>query len=715
MDRLLALIGSENLYGSSYAAIRELLQNAFDAVREKIAYARLKTDNPGARDHEEGLGNSELVSLHVFTDDDNWWLECRDTGVGMTKRIIETALLRNAQVGRGEIRTLQRKCREAGFELGRTGQFGIGVLSYFMLADQVTIITRRSPLADSNGATSETLQFTVNGLGDFGELKVVAMDKLPEDGTSVRFRLRKDRFKNIKTFVTQLTLRIIEFVARTPCRFELLLPIADGGTQSTHHAVGWLRDQETAAVQILKAWEQRKFPDMALWPPFGNSEERDKEKLAYEQSRRKMRWLERETLVLGGKVMVRIRLPIFEEADGLSLGSFLFLHGQNLSQYSQHIGCYLITPPFFHGSWKGINAAFEPTKGLDWNELFSDRTVIGSAREFAHPFLIEADILDAPQAVLSADRASFRASKAFEDDFVTAIRREIEALLRSNATLFDEANPYADFNRWCVGRSVQGAKGASWFIRRDGEVRFEAWSFPFTTGYKMFYSPYKRIEYRGNALTTVADVRSIVGTKAFGHFPPGDGLEFREPDRMCFYSLPSSSGADDETGFWPLWVEQTQWIGCRFPDVWASIAGVKLGWRELIWNRQNPIVNLAGFPPQTDLGSLRWHLDDREFIEHVLSSPSSAAQAILCSGFSSVPSGDESRQATDLWNELWHICAAALGADVNNLRFGIGEKDSIEWHSMRGISKLNSLKRGSWPEELGPPTDEAELISILPD
>src|SRR4029077_538982 len=96
-------------------------------------------------------------------------LTCRDDGVGMTKRIISSTLLVSGQTSQPDITDLQMRCRRAGIELERTAEFGIGVLSYFMLADRVTFRTRRSQQAGST--ESHGWEFVSWGIGSFGELR----------------------------------------------------------------------------------------------------------------------------------------------------------------------------------------------------------------------------------------------------------------------------------------------------------------------------------------------------------------------------------------------------------------------------------------------------------------------------------------------------------------------------------------------------------------
>jgi len=139
--KLLALLGRTELYGSPLAAVRELLQNAFDAVNERLARERLDLPHPLDPDALEALRATHRVTIKIEERDNRVYLVCADNGVGMNKSVIRDYLLVSGRRRRPEVSALARRCREKGFSLERSGQFGIGVLSYFMLADQVVLRT----------------------------------------------------------------------------------------------------------------------------------------------------------------------------------------------------------------------------------------------------------------------------------------------------------------------------------------------------------------------------------------------------------------------------------------------------------------------------------------------------------------------------------------------------------------------------------------------
>ncbi|MDA1193523.1 MAG: hypothetical protein O3A46_17740, partial [Candidatus Poribacteria bacterium] len=244
-DRLLELLSGKALYGSPLIAARELLQNAFDAVREQIAYERLRLrseDDPADSKWKKVLGECHRVELRIEADaNDRYWLVCSD-GVGMTQEIIENHLLVSGQKHRRDTRRLERLCQERGFKVDRTGQFGIGVLSYFMLADRVEIRTRRSNATDDS---TDALRFETEGVGSFGELRpdpTFGEETNQNQGTVVRLRLKPSLYTitpNDDTGICGWSFDLFDYlretVRRVPCRFKFRQPFDDDWETPT----GW--------------------------------------------------------------------------------------------------------------------------------------------------------------------------------------------------------------------------------------------------------------------------------------------------------------------------------------------------------------------------------------------------------------------------------------------------------------------------------------------
>ncbi|EKM0533285.1 ATP-binding protein [Cronobacter turicensis] len=110
---------SKHLYSTPMVAIRELVQNAHDAiVRRRL---------------EEGAAD-RLAEIRVTGDSQNRTIVIHDTGSGLTEQEIHDFL---ATVGVGYTRHL----RQQDDDTGLIGMFGLGFLSAFVLAERVTVHT----------------------------------------------------------------------------------------------------------------------------------------------------------------------------------------------------------------------------------------------------------------------------------------------------------------------------------------------------------------------------------------------------------------------------------------------------------------------------------------------------------------------------------------------------------------------------------------------
>jgi hypothetical protein len=119
-EKILKLLTGHTLYNDSRVAIREILQNALDAVR--------------FRKHQ--FSDEPMGKIEVIWDTKARKLTIRDTGTGMTQETIEKFLL---NVGSSYYQSENIRQQYAGFSA--ISRFGIGVLSTFMIADEVQILT----------------------------------------------------------------------------------------------------------------------------------------------------------------------------------------------------------------------------------------------------------------------------------------------------------------------------------------------------------------------------------------------------------------------------------------------------------------------------------------------------------------------------------------------------------------------------------------------
>lgn len=130
--RLLDLLVGHAIYNDATVAIRELLQNAIDAVRFK---------NHLDAKEAEAAGNSRptMGKVSVTWDTDSRCLVVEDSGTGMDLDIIRYHLMR---VGSSFYDTPQFTTEHKGFT--PISRFGIGILTCFMISDDIEIVTLKS-------------------------------------------------------------------------------------------------------------------------------------------------------------------------------------------------------------------------------------------------------------------------------------------------------------------------------------------------------------------------------------------------------------------------------------------------------------------------------------------------------------------------------------------------------------------------------------------
>ncbi len=361
-DKLLQLLSGTALYGDPLIAVRELLQNAFDAVREKIAYGRLDQRCPSDPLLASKIGELYTVALSFEHDSEGFWLHCTDNGVGMTRSIIENHLLVSGTSARHDVLDLERRCLKEGFLLGRTGQFGIGVLSYFMISDRVIVYTKRSQEpGDGDGIG---WRFETAGVGSFGELR---RNQNLTSGTLVRLHLRENMagsqpaewFKSLANFVKQ-TLRLV------PCKFELSTTLQE--TPTISYGPGWCRKLEdfendlVNEIGLERHGRQNKTPVELLSPTRRQQIEAEEKRIHMlrSEARKCVRWRVLEREMPDGAGRVRIHAPYF---DLLGKGSLAFLRiterNRDLIANNMGMGYMFVPSGDVHESWKGMSLESE--------------------------------------------------------------------------------------------------------------------------------------------------------------------------------------------------------------------------------------------------------------------------------------------------------------------------------------------------------------------
>ncbi|MER7927280.1 molecular chaperone HtpG [Streptomyces sp. NPDC096057] len=160
-----------SIYSNKDIFLRELISNASDAL-DKLRLESL-TDS--------GLADIDTTDLHIALeiDKDARTLTVRDNGIGMTRDELVELIGTIAKSGTAGLLEKIKESREAATAESLIGQFGVGFYSAFMVADKVTLRTRRS-------GTDSGTQWESDGEGTY---TIETVDGLPT-GTSVTLHLK---------------------------------------------------------------------------------------------------------------------------------------------------------------------------------------------------------------------------------------------------------------------------------------------------------------------------------------------------------------------------------------------------------------------------------------------------------------------------------------------------------------------------------------------
>ena len=130
--RLLDLM-INSIYTNKEIFLREIISNASDAI-DKLCYLSLTDD-------KVGLDRSDY-KIDIIIDKDARTITVRDNGIGMTMEEAENNLGVIARSGSFKFKDEMDK-EQAGEDISIIGQFGVGFYSAFMVADKVTVISRK--------------------------------------------------------------------------------------------------------------------------------------------------------------------------------------------------------------------------------------------------------------------------------------------------------------------------------------------------------------------------------------------------------------------------------------------------------------------------------------------------------------------------------------------------------------------------------------------
>lgn len=171
VKQLLHLL-AHSMYSNPDIFLRELISNSSDAL-DKLKFLSLESDV---------LTDDAELGIHIEADKDHKTLTIKDNGIGMTAEEAESNL---GVIARSGTRAFIDKLSEAKDDTKHDliGQFGVGFYSSFVVAENVTVLTRKAGLEAGAG-----VKWCSTGDGEY----TVETCELDQQGTSIILKLKDD-------------------------------------------------------------------------------------------------------------------------------------------------------------------------------------------------------------------------------------------------------------------------------------------------------------------------------------------------------------------------------------------------------------------------------------------------------------------------------------------------------------------------------------------
>ena len=176
-----------SLYSNKEIFLRELISNASDAA-DKLRFEAINNASL--------FGDDPDLKIRVTFDKAARTITISDNGIGMSRDEAIEHLGTIAKSGTREF--FSKLSGDQQKDAALIGQFGVGFYSGFIVADRITVESRRAGLPASEGVRWES-----TGAGDF---TVEAIDK-PARGTDITLHLREGEDEFLSTWKLKSTIR----------------------------------------------------------------------------------------------------------------------------------------------------------------------------------------------------------------------------------------------------------------------------------------------------------------------------------------------------------------------------------------------------------------------------------------------------------------------------------------------------------------------------
>jgi molecular chaperone HtpG len=232
-----------SLYSNKEIFLRELISNASDAA-DKLRFEAL--DSPELLTEDTDLG------IRIEVDKEQKTLCVIDNGIGMSRDELIDNLGTIAKSGTAEF--LQQMTGDKQHDAHLIGQFGVGFYSAFIVADKVSVETRRAGLEDDAAVRWES-----EGQGEF----TIENIERKERGTRVTLHLKDDETEFAESF------RIESLIRKYSDHIGFPVSLADVGDEEAETKVVnsatalWTRPRSEVSEEEYKEFYKHLSHDFA--------------------------------------------------------------------------------------------------------------------------------------------------------------------------------------------------------------------------------------------------------------------------------------------------------------------------------------------------------------------------------------------------------------------------------------------------------------------
>ncbi|XUM22825.1 molecular chaperone HtpG [Bradyrhizobium oligotrophicum S58] len=224
-----------SVYSETDIFLRELISNASDAC-DKLRYEAIA--------RPDLIGDGEAPQIRIIPNQAADTLTIADSGIGMERQELIDHL---GTIARSGTKAFVQKLAEAKDGTGLIGQFGVGFYSAFMVADRITVISRRA-------GGSEVWTWTSSGGAGFEVAPASEEDaKRVARGTEIVLHLKDDAKKYLETYEIE---RIVTAYSDN-IQFPIMLVAAEGEPRQINSASAlWQRSKsELTPEDYSKAYK----------------------------------------------------------------------------------------------------------------------------------------------------------------------------------------------------------------------------------------------------------------------------------------------------------------------------------------------------------------------------------------------------------------------------------------------------------------------------